>query len=196
MRDDDIQEDVEQPDVPGGERRHQALADAAGERPAVDGVVVVIGEQPQHALRGDKAQHRQHGEAAERVVAEKAARPAQQEIPGVAQRRPRPVQERGKARRRAAGKTPQDAEHDQDEDGVAVPLVPGEVIAVFAREVRAEDQQRQQPMEQPRRQVPGLYTRFSQLAVSSLVPHHGHSSLTVSRVSGVRPGSPLPSGEG
>jgi hypothetical protein len=81
-------DDVEQPDVPLGQQRHSALGNPAGERPAIDGVVVVIGKETEDALRCNQAKHQEHDGAAERIVAEEMARPSQQEVDAIAQRRP------------------------------------------------------------------------------------------------------------
>lgn len=97
MERDDDQQDVEEPDVPVRDGSDRFLADLARERSAVQVRVVVVGEEPEQALRANEAEHDEHDRAAERVVTEKIAWTAQQEIDAVADGRPRSVGERAEA---------------------------------------------------------------------------------------------------
>ncbi len=157
QRHDDKDGVIEHPSVPGRCRSDGLLAYARGQWTSGQGVLVVIGKKPEHALQAEKQQHHQDHNTAERIVPEIPARAPQQKVRSVSQPAHRRIEERGKTRRRAAGEAPEDPENDQNEDRVSVPDVPAQVATVDRGQVSAEHEQGQCPVKEPRRQVPGRH---------------------------------------
>src|SRR6185436_4182675 len=112
--------------------------------------VLVSGDEAEPNLDRNRAEHGDDAQRAEwRVAGEAPTRPVAKEGP----HGPRASNEIGKARGRAAEKPPQQAKYQQGQDADARPDVPIG-IAESCRPPAERDQRGEQPMKQPRRQVP------------------------------------------